>query len=361
MMTKKTMTILSVFMIVALTAVGFAAWLIVGTIDAETTGSFVSNELQDKYFKVEVEFAKANADDKNGQIIFGAPDGDSAGKWLTYKNTDAKENLSAVATIKFTPDGGFDLGTETMEYYLEDAAGNQRTIRVAIDIAELFDAETGNQTSDFYKWFDMAVELGYIQYPTAKLVGSDKVLAWAADEDKSIGDYNKFENGYLYLDLGASDFVVDTTADSETYNKIATAKIQIDFAWGEALKTTVADDPETDDVDESKTIFNNPYKYFNDLEPEDPATVLKYLDVEAGELKATVANAQDATKPGVEGYDLYNAQTIRKKDLAQRLLDYLYNHLNYEAAVYDGDEVETQQKGIQFSITLSEGEVIPKA
>ena len=69
MMTKKTMTILSVFMIVALTAVGFDAWLIVGTIEADTQGSFVSNELKDKYFKVEVEFEGEG----NGDIIFGRP------------------------------------------------------------------------------------------------------------------------------------------------------------------------------------------------------------------------------------------------------------------------------------------------
>ena len=44
MMTKKTMTILSVFMIVALTAVGFAAWLIVGTIEADPFAGKISND-----------------------------------------------------------------------------------------------------------------------------------------------------------------------------------------------------------------------------------------------------------------------------------------------------------------------------
>ena len=88
MMTKKTMTILSVFMIVALTAVGFAAWLIVGTIDAETTGSFVSNELKDKYFKVEVNFDNdGEVDEEKGDIIFMVSDGvirsDSDALWIS--------------------------------------------------------------------------------------------------------------------------------------------------------------------------------------------------------------------------------------------------------------------------------------
>ncbi|MBR1955582.1 MAG: hypothetical protein IKA29_06655, partial [Clostridia bacterium] len=153
MMTKKTMTILSVFMIVALTAVGFAAWLIVGTIDAETTGSFVSNELQDKYFKVEVEFAKANADDKNGQIIFGRPETayvNSNNAWLSYSNKDKVEHLTSTATVKFIPDDGFSRNVDNqedrdMKYFLleetEDDKGvvtktEYRTVRVVIDIAE---------------------------------------------------------------------------------------------------------------------------------------------------------------------------------------------------------------------------------
>ena len=342
------MTILSVFMIVALTAVGFAAWLIVGTIDAETTGSFVSNELQDKYFKVEVEFAKANADDKNGQIIFGAPDGDSAGKWLTYKNTDAKENLSAVATIKFTPDAGFDLGTETMEYYLEDASGNQRTIRVAIDIAEIFDEETEEQKSEFYKWFDWAVELGYVQYPTVEWItnstepgAENKKFAWNQTENAK----QNFQNGQLVLDLNASMFTIDEN------DKFATAQIKITFDWGKAVSKTETVDSVI------KTTYYNPYTFFNGFEPEEKVDVAKYLKITGSGDSVTYALA--ATTAVVEGdTDPTDNNQIRYKDLAQRMLDYLYNYLNYEAAVYDGETLETPQKGIQFSITLSEGEVI---
>lgn len=365
MMTKKTMTILSVFMIVALTAVGFAAWLIVGTIDAETQGSFVSNELEDKYFKVEVNFDNDGtvADDK-GKLVFGRPEDAYVyenGSWLSYSNKDAKQKLSATATVKFIPDAGFDEEEGlTMDYFLkeviEKADGTpektqHRTVRVVIDINEVISEATKN-----YKWFDMAVELGYIQYPTAKWVAhtgaakADTDLKWGKIEnvdgedvvkaltDEEVEDGVNFKDNFLFIDLTYDMFMVDAG------NKFATANIKIDFAWGEAVATGEGEE----------RVYNNPYTYFDELNPEDPATVLKYLDVATGELKVTEANEQDATKPGVEGYDLDNAQTIRNKDLAQRMLDYLRDYLNYVPADTEADPV-VEESGIQFSIVLSEG------
>ncbi|MBQ2914950.1 MAG: hypothetical protein IJE50_05470 [Clostridia bacterium] len=374
MMTKKTMTILSVFMIVALTAVGFAAWLIVGTIDAETQGSFVSNELKDKYFKVEVNFDNdGEVDEEKGDIIFGRPTTDyvySNGSWLSYSNRDAKQKLSATATVKFIPDDGFlvdnDDNTENrdMKYYLEKIVSENltnpendvkeyRTVRVVIDINEVISEATKN-----YKWFDMAVELGYIQYPTAKWVAhtgaakADTDLKWGKIENVDGEDVVKalteaevnagvsFEENFLYIDLSYDMF------DIHSSNEYATANIQIDFAWGEAVATGEGDD----------RVYNNPYTYFDELNPEGLATVLQYLDVETEELEATQENTQDEDKPGVEDYDLETAKYIRNKDLAQRMLDYLRDYLNYEA---DGDGNRTA--GIQFSIVLSEGTAIPNA
>ena len=374
MMTKKTMTILSVFMIVALTAVGFAAWLIVGTIDAETQGSFVSNELKDKYFKVEVNFDNdGEVDEEKGDIIFGRPTTDyvySNGSWLSYSNRDAKQKLSATATVKFIPDDGFlvdnDDNTENrdMKYYLEKIVSENltnpendvkeyRTVRVVIDINEVISEATKN-----YKWFDMAVELGYIQYPTAKWVAhtgaakADTDLKWGKIENVDGEDVVKalteaevnagvsFEENFLYIDLSYDMF------DIHSSNEYATANIQLDFAWGEAVATGEGDD----------RVYNNPYTYFDELNPEGLATVLQYLDVETEELEATQENTQDEDKPGVEDYDLETAKYIRNKDLAQRMLDYLRDYLNYEA---DGDGNRTA--GIQFSIVLSEGTAIPNA
>ncbi|MBR2986064.1 MAG: hypothetical protein IKC58_05655 [Clostridia bacterium] len=374
MMTKKTMTILSVFMIVALTAVGFAAWLIVGTIEADTEGSFVSNELKDKYFKVEVNFDNdGTVDEEKGDIIFGRPTTDYAyadGSWLSYSNRDAKEKLSATATVKFIPDDGFlvdeDDNTENrdMKYYLEKIVSEDptnpendvkeyRTVRVVIDIFDVI----GEGATDNYKWFDMAVELGYIQYPTAKWVAhtgaakADTDLKWGKIENVDGEDVVKalteaevnagvsFEENFLYIDLSYDMFEIHSS------NEYATANIQIDFAWGEAVATGAGEE----------RVYNNPYTYFDELNPEDPATVLKYLD--AGELKATVAYEQDATKPGVEDYDLDDAQTIRNKDLAQRMLDYLRDYLNYVPADTEADPV-VEESGIQFSIVLSEGVAI---
>ena len=177
MMTKKTMTIVSVFMVVALTAVGFAAWLITGTIDYKAEGSFVANELDDKYFKVEVEFDAdlEDTDTTKGNVVFGRPvteDVAANQSWLSYSVNDEEQKLKVVATVKFIPDGGFskkDGDKREMDYYLyqeiESKSGDDvvitkqyRTIRVKIDINELLDND-GNPdpSSEQFKWFDMAV------------------------------------------------------------------------------------------------------------------------------------------------------------------------------------------------------------
>lgn len=378
MMTKKTMTILSVFMIVALTAVGFAAWLIVGTIDAETTGSFVSNELKDKYFKVEVNFGNDGEDeDSKGKLIFGRPEDSyshTQNAWLSYSNnteTDKVEKLSATATVKFIPDDGFfknDTKPEEnrdMSYYLleeiEDSNGDvgtrqHRTVRVIIDIAELLDPETDN-----YKWFDMAVQLGYIQYPTAYVVQKDadgkvlegqkyetatKKLQWytndsATTAEKALvaledNDYTKFQNGVLAIDLDYDQFFIDYgTGDTADF---ATADIQIDFAWGEAVNK------------------QNPYTFFKGVQPETATTVDYYLKA-SGSAPVTYALAGTITEDDAETDDiderdqgLDTDSVIRYKDLAQRMLDYLRDHLDYTA-----DASGNTLTGIQFSITLIEG------
>ena len=354
MMTKKTMTILSVFMIVALTAVGFAAWLIVGTIDAETTGSFVSNELEDKYFKVEVNFDNdGEVDEEKGDIIFGRPTTDyvySNGSWLSYSNRDPKEKLSATATVKFIPDAGFE--TNTMEYYLREVIEGEteeqdvtqhRTIRVVIDIVEaLTDEGELDPTSDNYKWFDWAVELGYIKYPTAKIAGTETTLSWTTlasattaeaelvdweEADDGSNKYKKFQEACLAIDLTYDMFVVD---DSDEF---ATVEIKIDFEWGEEVGNM------------------NPYTFFADKEPEVETTVDNYLKVIDGTpvtyaLAATTKDNDTTTdiNEGDKGVD--EDSVIRNKDLAQRVLDYLRDYLNYD---------ETNESGIQFSIVLSEG------
>lgn len=316
-MKKKTMAILSIVLVVALTAVGFAAWLIVGTIEGDAQGSFISNEFEDKYFTVDVSF-KNDVDD----ITFGTPTGNSTGGWLTYADSDAKESLSVTAVVTFTPDQGFvesGVNMKDMAYYLTDSAGNYRTIRVALDIFE------GESTTN-YKWFDMGVELGYIANPTAFLCGENEShvpytyenapeankLKWFKPQGVTA---EKFENCYLYIELTKDMFTINYV-DGEA--SVATAEIQIDFDWG------------------TVTGGANPYTYFNaeDRKPGDDATVNKYLTAE-NVLAATVAGANDAT-----------AKTIRTKDLASRMISYLRDHINYDS------ETET---GLQFSITLSEG------
>ncbi|MBQ4273204.1 MAG: hypothetical protein IJB95_06140, partial [Clostridia bacterium] len=275
-------------MIVALTAVGFAAWLIVGTIDAETQGSFVSNELEDKYFKVEVEFNTV-ADEKNGQIIFGRPAGASKdGDWLTYSSNDEEEKLSATATIKFIPDAGFE--DHDMEYYLLESSvegsdgkttNTYRTIRVMLDINEVI---TSSSETDNYKWFDWAVQLGYLQYPTAEWVdpatstSQNKPLSWlktvvtGEGEDQTISyvalDENEtpaFENCFLYIDLTYDMFEVD---DGKEF---ATADIEITFDWGKAVsETTVVDG-------QSETTYYNPYEFFNFKDAEKAVEISNYF------------------------------------------------------------------------------------
>ena len=378
MMTKKTMTILSVFMIVALTAVGFAAWLIVGTIDAETPGSFVSNELQDKYFKVEVNFDNDGtvAGDK-GKLVFGRPEAsyeNTQNAWLSYSNnteTDKVEKLSATATVKFIPDDGFSKKTgdvRDMSYYLLEEIENSngvvtttqhRTVRVIIDIAEILDPATQN-----HKWFDMAVQLGYIQYPTAYVVQKDSSgvavpgqsyesaahkLQWYTNDSATTAekvlvalednDYTKFQNGVLAIDLNYDQFFVDY-GTGETAD-FATADIQIDFAWGEAVNK------------------QNPYTFFKGVQPETTTVVDYYLkasgDPVTYALAATVKDSTETDDVNEGDKGVAEDSVIRYKDLAQRMLDYLRDHLDYTA-----DASGNTLTGIQFSITLIEGTPVVK-
>ena len=392
------MTILSVFMIVALTAVGFAAWLIVGTIEADTQGSFVSNELKDKYFKVEVEFEGEG----NGDIIFGRPatayknENDA---WLSYSNKDEVEQLAAMATVKFIPDDGFfknDTKPEEnrdMKYYLEEVIEKDdgsidktqhRTVRVVIDIFDVI----GTGATDNYKWFDMAVQLGYIQYPTAYVMqreddGSipggqtyetaEYKLEWCTNdsatsaetklvalEDNEENKYKKFQNGVLAIDLDYSQFYVDYDDDGTAEE--ATALIWIQFEWGEAVsEITTPDNPVTTGIDETVITYYNPYTFFNKEahKPENTLDIDFYLD-STNAIKETVVNTVDDpdTEDIVEtDTNPADNKTIRYKDLAQRMLDYLRDYLNYTAPVYedDGTTIKTPAKGIQFSITLIEG------
>ncbi len=382
MMTKKTMTILSVFMIVALTAVGFAAWLIVGTIDAETTGSFVSNELKDKYFKVEVEFDTTDSKE-NGKIVFGRPAtayNNSSDAWLSYSNKDAVEHLTSRATVKFIPDDGF-LKNDTkpeenrdMKYYLEEVIENEdatsstvqhRTVRVVIDILDVI----GEGATHNYKWFDMAVELGYIQYPTAYVLERDAggtiiadqtyatashPLKWYTNEsatvaeeelvtlDESANEFKKFEKGVLAIDLDADMFFVNYDGDGKA--KEATVEIMIDFAWGKMMKL----------IESGKEVFANPYKYFSTVKPEDAVDVTKYLIESTGILGDTRPYPQKDEIAGIEGVENDDAATIRYKDLAQKMLDYLRDYLNYVPADAEADPV-VQESGVRFSIILLEG------
>ena len=377
MMTKKTMTILSVFMIVALTAVGFAAWLIVGTIEGETQGSFVSNELKDKYFKVEVNFDNdgTEADDK-GKLIFGRPSAayvNTNNAWLSYSNKDATEKLTAKATVKFIPDAGFSTNNSDpnldrdMKYFLEEvieaADGTvektqYRTVRVVIDIAEALDSDA--------KWVDMAVQLGYIQYPTAfviekdsegnavkkgdqfadpqtidnvdedfklKWVKNDATTAESALVDYGTENFTMLKDGCLAIDLTYDMFHIDTD------QKFATADIQIDFKWGEAVNKL------------------NPYTFFKDVQPETTTIVDYYLKASGSPVTYALAETTkdiDTTteiNEGDQGVD--QDSVIRYKDLAQRMLDYLRDNLDY---THDSDG--NRVTGVQFSITLVEGVAI---
>ena len=306
-MKKKTMAILSIVLVVALTAVGFAAWLIVGIIEGDATGSFVANEYQDKYFTVSVNFDKdGSVADNKGKIIFGTPTGDAeTGNWLTYASTDPEEKLTATATIKFEPDGGFS-AEKTMEYYLTDSAGtNYRTIRIAIDVAP----------SSESSMFDTAVRYGYLAYPTASVTKGETVkdFAWKGNDGTSAyagTEYTKFVDGALVVELTPDMFTVDAG------NEFATAQVVITFDWGTEIGG------------------ENPYTYFADKTPSTEIELDGYYD-------PTASEGQGAFVDG--------AATKTNKDLASYILAYLRDHVNY---------VETPASGLQFSITLSEGTAV---
>ncbi|MBQ2710539.1 MAG: hypothetical protein IJF66_01185 [Clostridia bacterium] len=390
MMTKKTMTIVSVFMVVALTAVGFAAWLITGTIDYKAEGSFVANELDDKYFKVEVEFDAdlEDTDTTKGNVVFGRPvteDVAANQSWLSYSVNDEEQKLKVVATVKFIPDGGFskkDGDKREMDYYLyqeiESKSGDDvvitkqyRTIRVKIDINELLDND-GNPdpSSEQFKWFDMAVQLGYIQYPTAHVVEEGKTYATATnklswvknelDEQGALQDLtaetDKFRDGYLYIDLTWDMFEIQYADENATEATEAIVKIEINFNWGLVVS-------ETTEGENPTTTYFNPYTFFADKKPETNVNLYTEYGI-TKYLKGTGANAQlkDMTIENTEDPENIDERDqgldtdciIRNKDIAQRLLDYVRDYLNYTPA-----DADTAASGLQFSFELLEGE--PKA
>lgn len=413
------MTIVSVFMVVALTAVGFAAWLITGTIDYKAEGSFVANELEDKYFKVEVEFDAHITDDKdtadvnearnNGKVIFGRPGDDvtmSDKAWLSYSSEDEAEKLTVVATVKFIPDDGFyrpaqgeDATTKDMAYYLLDSqvideetgtitSKTYRTIRVKIDIAELLD-DNGNikAGSDQFKWYDWAYQLGYISYPKAHLVELDEQnkeityenstnqLKWVSnntvemEEPVILNDNstaqdqkgntvlvgkNKFQFGYLCLDLTYDMFEIQYESETAKEAKVATAKVNITFDWGTAMECELEIDGET------QTVNANPYTYFalDDNKPENTVDVLNYLKVtpqtgySSYDFLETAECQDDPETEEDEDTDHSDDKTIRNKDLAQRMLDYIRDYLNYTPADPSNG---TSASGIQFIFEVLEG------
>ena len=431
MMTKKTMTIVSVFMVVALTAVGFAAWLITGTIDYKAEGSFVANELDDKYFKVEVAFDEHIVDidgtdvdeaRNNGKVIFGRPTDDnfpSDKAWLSYSVNDEKEKLTVIATVKFIPDGGFSRNIanqedKDMKYYLyeEKESGSvsdptitkqYRTIRVKIDINEFFETKTVDgvttteQKTMNHQWFDWAVQLGYLQYPTAHVVetnadgtatygedytdftkaSADYKFGWAANETQEKGaiqeldlegnakanDKIRFEKGYLCLDLTYEMFDIQYANASATTATEAIAKVVINFNWGEALKVG--------------TDYLNPYEFF-ELEAHKPENEINIFEILG--VKQYLITTPDA-EAGYNTYSLGNLTTaeadansdeiddrkqgasaciIRYKDLAQRVLDYIRDCIDSAHELNADGSVKTANLGLKYSFELLEGEPKPK-
>lgn len=426
-MTKKTMTIVSVFMVVALTAVGFAAWLITGTIDYKAEGSFVANELDDKYFKVEVAFDEhiVDKDDtdvdesrNNGKVIFGRPTDDnfpSDKAWLSYSVNDEKEKLTVIATVKFIPDGGFsrsiaNQADKDMKYYLyeEKESGSvsnptitekYRTIRVKIDINELFTKQQdGSMTQDTknYQWFDWAVQLGYLQYPTAHVVetkadgtatlgndyadyskvGDDYKFAWASAADtkeraafvalpETIGsgedsistNQAKFEYGYLCFDLTYDMFDIQYADANATTATVATAKVVINFNWGEAFKF--------------EDNYLNPYEFFykeahkpeNEINIFDILGVKSYLITTPGAQYNTYSLGNLTTAEDDANHDEIDdrkqgdsACIIRYKDLAQRALDYIRDCIHSAHELNANGSVKTANLGLKYSFELLEGE-----
>ena len=427
------MTIVSVFMVVALTAVGFAAWLITGTIDYKAEGSFVANELDDKYFKVEVEFDAHITDDEdtadvdetrnNGKVIFGRPDEDQFSAndaWLSYSVNDEEEKLTVIATVKFIPDGGFSRNIanqedKDMEYYLyeEKESGSvsdptitkqYRTIRVKIDINELFTKQQdGSMTQDTanYQWFDWAVQLGYLQYPTAHVVetnadgtatygedytdftkaSADYQFGWAANETQEKGaiqeldlegnakanDKIRFEKGYLCLDLTYEMFDIQYADNSATTATEAIAKVVINFNWGEAFKF------EDDSNSPAVISYLNPYEFFykEEHKPENEINIFEKLGVKnylittpgaeyntysLGNLTTVEADANsdeiDDRKQGA------SACIIRYKDLAQRALDYIRDCIHSAHELNEDGTVKTANVGLKYSFELLEGEPV---
>ena len=205
---KLLIPLIGLVVLIAMVGIGFAAWTIVSPATAnEATGSFVTEELQDRTFSL-------TASEISDAIAFGKPEEFVAlhsDSWFTHSG-DITENLTATVVLTFDPTGD-TMHADGVDYYLQG-----RKIKVAVDFLGIPNEETFKDTGIF----DAAEAGGHVVFPTLYQTDDSENNRSEAIVDHTWGE------GEIFIYLDAGDFTVN--------GAIATASITVEFDWGNSTE-----------------------------------------------------------------------------------------------------------------------------
>ena len=206
--------IASILTCLALTAVGFASWLILKPSEEKTvSGSFTVYSVEDNKIEITVTPTEAN------KIVFGHDGTSQTGAWLQYEKTGAGKVDQQVLTASFDV-------TVSSQKTNGDPGIPLTTALSSIDLSYALDANASA--------FETAVANKYLANP---VVTVDK------------GTYADNKIAINTLGLSATDTSV-------------TIKVTVTFAWGEAFDADGTADTNVADN-------QNPYTFFNNKEYSD--------------------------------------------------------------------------------------------
>lgn len=196
---KAIVAVMSVFLTVSLTAVGFASWLISNDDSKEGTGNVTASDVSDAILGVTI-----NDSDNLGKINFGPDKNDTTG---TIRYNDAEAEVNDFEALKITVSG----------YIKKFATLKQMEIKIKVPDSVItaagYKATDGGEGKKTYT-VDPALPK-YITLP-----------AGAADEKDNLIDATK------KVEYSATDTTVFTPGTDDT----ATFSFKVTFGWGELFQ-----------------------------------------------------------------------------------------------------------------------------
>lgn len=264
---KAIIVIASVFLVISLTATGFAAWLISNDANADKSGNVTVSDISDQILGVTIDTATPE------KINFGPAKGDTTGN-IQYVSTDAEDVESLKVTVKGTVKNFNTMKEMEVSIKVPDsvitAAGYKlnedgNTYSEDVNLPKYIELPAGAQDSNG----KYIVSDSKVVYTKESKIGEKPVFTVSATEatfefviEFKWGALFENENPSLYLDNQVSGKTIDETelaklrdiankeAGSQKYSGELTAEAKRDIL--QAMKTLL----ETG-ADKAYTIFVN--------------------------------------------------------------------------------------------------------